>query len=114
IAFRRKVDPGMLDAFIAKKSGDVQDLAGYAAQIQAVLGHDTFERLPQIGCPTLILTGDDDQIIPAASSEVLRERISGSQLRMILGAGHLFFIERPGETYSQLREFLAEEVHASS
>jgi pimeloyl-ACP methyl ester carboxylesterase len=105
-AFARGADGRMLEAFIEKKSKDVQDPAGYAAQIQAALTHDTYDRLSQIGAPTLILTGDDDQVIPGASSDVLHERIPGSRLERIRGAGHLFFIERPETTLELLESFL--------
>ena len=106
-AFASDVDPALLQTFIDKKSGDVQDPAGYAAQIQAVLAHDTGERLAATAAPTLILTGDDDRVIPAASSDALHERIAGSRLAVVAGAGHLFFIEQPAETLALLDEFLA-------
>jgi pimeloyl-ACP methyl ester carboxylesterase len=105
-AFAHGVDGALLDAFIEKKSKDVQDPAGYAGQIQAVLAHDTYERLPQITAPTLILTGDDDQVIPGESSDVLHERIPGSRLEVINGTGHLFFIEQPDATLLLLESFL--------
>jgi 3-oxoadipate enol-lactonase len=105
-AFARDVDPQVLAAFIEKKSRDVQDPAGYRAQIQAVLTHDSYERLPSIAAPTLIITGDDDRIIPAAGSEVLGQRIPGSVLHVVRGAGHLFFVERPQEIARVLEAFL--------
>ena len=52
-AFARGVDGAVLEAFIEKKSRDVQDPRGYRAQIQAVLAHDTHERLPGLAAPTL-------------------------------------------------------------
>ena len=106
-AFASGVDRDLLGRFIAKKSADAQDPAGYAAQIQAVLAHDTAARLGEISAPTLVLTGDDDRVIPGESSELLRERIPGARLEVIAGAGHLFFIERPAETLRLLEEFLA-------
>jgi 3-oxoadipate enol-lactonase len=106
-AFASDVDGGLLAGFVAKKSRDVQDADGYGAQIAAVLGHDTGARLQEIAAPTLVLTGDDDRVIPAASSEVLRERIPHARLEVIPGAGHLFFIEKPGETLALLEDFLA-------
>ena len=105
-AFARGVDPSAVEALVAKKSNDAQDPEGYAAQIGAVLAHDSFDRLPQIAAPTLIVTGDDDQIIPAPSSDVLHERIPGSRLETVEGAGHLFFLERPEETLRLLESFL--------
>ena len=105
-AFARDVDPELLERFVEKKSGDVQDIAGYRAQVAAVLAHDTYARLPEIGSPTLVLTGDDDQVIPAPSSQVLHDRIPDSLLYVIRGAGHLFFLERPDETVRALESFV--------
>ena len=108
-AFARGVDGAVLEAFIEKKSRDVQDPRGYRAQIQAVLAHDTHARLPALAVPTLILTGDDDQVIPGASSEVLLERIPGSTLGLLPGAGHLFFIEETERTRELIEAFLADD-----
>ncbi len=105
-AFARDVDADLLRAFIAKKSLDVQDPVGYQGQIQAVIAHDTADRLDRIRAPTLILTGDDDQIIPGESSRLLADRIPNAALRIIAGTGHLFFLERPGETIEIVSEFL--------
>jgi 3-oxoadipate enol-lactonase len=105
-AFASGVDPELVARFVAKKSRDVQDPEGYQAQIAAALSHDTYDRLPLIDRPTLILTGDDDRVIPAPSSDPLRQRIPGSRLVLIEGTGHLFFIERLDETVRVLEEFL--------
>ena len=105
-AFAAGVDGHFLERFIEKKSGEVQDAAGYAGQIAAAVGHDTYDRLPQLARPTLIVTGDGDRVIPGASSEVMHERIPGSRLEVVAGAGHLFFLERPEATLRLLDEFL--------
>jgi pimeloyl-ACP methyl ester carboxylesterase len=106
LAFARDVDHDMLDRFTEKKAKDVQDPEGYAAQIDAVLSHDTYDRLPEIQAPTLILTGDDDRIIPAPCSDVLHLRIPHSRLEVIEGTGHLFFLEKPDETIELVQGFL--------
>jgi pimeloyl-ACP methyl ester carboxylesterase len=45
-------------------------------------------------------------VIPAASSAVLHEGIPGSTIKVIEGAGHLFFVERPEESRRLLDDFL--------
>jgi 3-oxoadipate enol-lactonase len=105
-AFAAGARTELLGPFIEKKVGDVQDPEGYRGQIAAALAHDTYDRLPRIACPTLILTGDGDRVIPGASSEVLRERIPGSRLEVVAEAGHLFFLEQPDESVRLLDEFL--------
>jgi 3-oxoadipate enol-lactonase len=105
-AFAPGVDGEFLERFVEKKSGDVQEPEGYRGQIAAAVSHDTYDRLPQIARPTLIVTGDSDRVIPGASSDVMRERIAGSRLEVVAGAGHLFFLERPEATLRLLDEFL--------
>jgi pimeloyl-ACP methyl ester carboxylesterase len=106
-AFAPGVDGDMLERFVDKKAADVQDPEGYRGQIAAALSHDTYDRLPRIDRPTLIVTGDSDRVIPGASSTVLHERIPGSRLEVVRGAGHLFFLERPDESVRLLEDFLA-------
>jgi pimeloyl-ACP methyl ester carboxylesterase len=106
-AFAPGVDPAFLDAFIAKKSRDVQDPEGYAGQIAAALAHDAAGRLHRIAAPTLILTGDADQVIPPASSRVLHERIPDARLIELPGTGHLFFLEQPEASARLVETFLA-------
>jgi 3-oxoadipate enol-lactonase len=105
-AFTENVDAGLLERFIDKKSGDVQSEEGYRAQIAAVLSHDAGERLTGIGHETLVITGHDDRVIPAANSELLGSAIPNARLAVIPSAGHLFFVERPAETLAELRAFL--------
>jgi pimeloyl-ACP methyl ester carboxylesterase len=73
----------------------------------AALAHDTAARLGSISAPPLVLTGDDDRVIPGESSGLLRERIPDARLEVIPGAGHLFFIERPEQTLQLLERFLS-------
>jgi pimeloyl-ACP methyl ester carboxylesterase len=105
-AFAPGVDGEFLTRFIEKKSGDVQEPEGYRGQIAAAVNHDTYDRLPGLSPPTLIVTGDSDRVIPAPSSHVLHERIPGSRLEVVADAGHLFFLERPAQSLRLLDEFL--------
>lgn len=111
--FAEDVDHPLLEAYIEKKSRDVQDPAGYAAQIDAVRAHDATERLGAIEVPTLVLTGDQDRIVPAENSRLLAGRIPAAQLRVIAGTGHLFFLERPDATVEILEGFLASPTAVS-
>ncbi len=54
-----------------------------------------------------MITGDDDSVIPAGGSGPLVERIPRARLHTVHGAGHLFFVEEPGETLRVLGDFLA-------
>jgi pimeloyl-ACP methyl ester carboxylesterase len=60
-------------------------------------------RLPQ---PTLVLTGDDDPIVPTINGHILARLIPDARLRIIPDAGHLFLLERPAEIAALVAEFL--------
>jgi 3-oxoadipate enol-lactonase len=70
---------------------------GFSGQAQAIAGHDTYDRLPQIKAPTLVIAGDADRIIPADNSKVLASRIPGAELVIVKNAGH-GFTEAPEAT----------------
>lgn len=87
-------------------------LDGIKGQNAAILGHNTYDRLPQITAPTLVLAGEDDPMIPAANSRILAERIPNARLRVWPGLRHGFNAERPDEVNAELLAFL--DAHAGT
>ncbi|MBU1274797.1 MAG: alpha/beta hydrolase [Proteobacteria bacterium] len=77
-------------------------------QWNAVLGHDTYDRLPQIQAPTLVLTGDADVLIPPGNSEILAQRIPGAKLAVIPGGGHQILVEQPAPCNQAVLAFLGD------
>jgi len=61
---------------------------GFLGQLSAVLAHSTGFRLRKITCPTVIVTGDDDILVPKKNSELLAKRIRGAALEIVPDAGH--------------------------
>ena len=76
------------------------------AQAAAVRDFDTCERLAGVRVPTLVITGDRDELAPPANSRVVADRIPGAQLAVIPGVAHNFFWEAQDETVRLLREFI--------
>src|SRR5918999_55781 len=64
------------------------------------------DRLTEIDCPTLIVWGERDSLLPVRHGREFARRIRGSRLRVIRGAGHLPMVERPTEVNAALLEFL--------
>lgn len=56
--------------------------------------------------PTLIVWGDQDEIIPVDHAHAAHEAIPGSRLEIIEGAGHFPHVECPEEFLEALLEFL--------
>jgi 3-oxoadipate enol-lactonase len=75
----------------------------FKRHLDATYGLKTYERLPQISIPTLVITGAKDVLIPARNSEIIAERIPGAKLHIIPSAGHAFFNEAREEF---LKEFV--------
>ena len=83
------------------------DPAAYAAACRAVGTVDCTSRLGSLGCPTLVVVGDQDPGTPPAAARRLREAIPGARLVVIDGASHLSNVGRPDAFNTALLEFLA-------
>jgi pimeloyl-ACP methyl ester carboxylesterase len=72
-----------------------QNLIGFLRQLEAVVTHDTLDRVADIRCPTLVSVGEDDILLPPRFSRELAARMPGARLDLVPGAGHVYFWERP-------------------
>ncbi|HEV8683283.1 MAG TPA: alpha/beta fold hydrolase [Actinomycetota bacterium] len=77
-------------------------------QWEAMREFDSYDRLPRVRVPTLILHGAQDLTIDPENARVLAERIPGSRLVMLDGAGHVYHWERPDEASRVVLEFVRE------
>ncbi|HEX4116664.1 MAG TPA: alpha/beta hydrolase [Solirubrobacteraceae bacterium] len=73
-------------------------------QMQAIAGHDTSARLPQINAPTQVVHGTLDQLLPVQNGHMVAGLIPNSQLEIFEGVGHMFFLEEPERTARLVRE----------
>jgi pimeloyl-ACP methyl ester carboxylesterase len=85
-------------------------LPAYEAQLAAFKAHDAYSRLPSIRMPSLILAGGRDILIPPENSRILARIIPGARLQVIEGAGHIFWISHPEETFSRLADFPDKDI----
>jgi 3-oxoadipate enol-lactonase len=67
---------------------------GAALQLEARRQHDTWDRLANIACPTLVCGGRFDGIAPPANSERMAHEIPGADLALFDG-GHGFLWQDP-------------------
>jgi 3-oxoadipate enol-lactonase len=82
------------------------NLEAYRAQLDAYRAFDIGDRISEICAPTLVIAGDSDILIPPENGRILAEKIPGAEFCEIEGAGHLFWISHPNETYSAVAGFL--------
>jgi len=82
--------------------------AGTAGHFKADLSHETRDRLPRIGCPALVVHGDEDLITLPWYNRTVAGLIPGASYRTIAKAGHLAWLERPDELNDLIEAFLAD------
>ena len=84
------------------------DPAGVAEALYCLMTRpDSTDLLPRIGCPTLVVAGEEDQLTPVDVHQEMHRAIAGSELVVIPQAGHLSSLERPVAFNAALKQFLA-------
>jgi pimeloyl-ACP methyl ester carboxylesterase len=63
------------------------------------------KRLGRIQCPTLLVWGDDDKLVPPAYGEAYRQHIPGAELKLIAKCGHMPMFEREAEFVDIIANF---------
>jgi len=108
-----KVSQGLRDSFWLQ--GMMCGLKGAYDCIKAFSETDFTEDLKKIDVPTLILHGDDDQIVPIADSALLSSKIvKGATLKVIPGAPHGMCSTLKDQINAELLAFLQRSQQASA
>ena len=76
-------------------------------QMQATLAHDTSSRLASLDVPTLVVHGDEDQMLDVSNAGQIAALIPGARLETFEDTGHLFWWERPQESAALVRDHVA-------
>jgi len=82
---------------------------GYLYQLAAGAGWTSVPFLPLIRQPTLIMSGDDDPIIPLANARLMHRLIPDSRLHVYEG-GHLGLVTEAAKLAPVVSQFLAASV----
>jgi poly(3-hydroxyalkanoate) depolymerase len=100
-----RTDPGRVTAAM-NAHNRVGSPRGYLYQLTAGLGWTSVPFLPRLRQPTLIMSGDDDPIIPVANARLMHRLIPDSQLHVYSG-GHLSLVTEAAELAPVVSRFLA-------
>lgn len=94
---------------VVKELLQVPPLPAYARKLhsQASAEHDSWDLLPTINTPTLVIHGSQDQLNPTANAPLLAERIPGAELSLVQGGRHGYHVEFREEVSRIVKEFLA-------
>lgn len=69
------------------------------------VGYDVVERLGEISCPTLVVSGSEDALLPVTEQQLLHEKIKGSVYVTVNGSGHASMYENPSVFVSLVTGF---------
>jgi 3-oxoadipate enol-lactonase len=82
--------------------------------LAVAVSHSTGHRLKHISCPTVVVTGADDALIPVVNSHRMAKRIPGAVLEEIRDCGHDMITIAPEAVYDSLRRLRSMRGNASA
>jgi pimeloyl-ACP methyl ester carboxylesterase len=92
---------------LVHEMGDDIGADAFVRQLTAIISRaDSRPSLAWIKCPTLVLTGDEDNTIPNALSVEMADGIHGAKLVILQNCGHLPQVEQKQATADALVEWL--------
>jgi pimeloyl-ACP methyl ester carboxylesterase len=97
--------PGPLAAEQLRGSGK----PGFIDAFHALSHYPIRDRLSQISCPTLIVWGDTDRLVPTRDADVFEELIPKARKVIYEDTGHVAMLERPSVFNAELTRFLNEK-----
>jgi poly(3-hydroxyalkanoate) depolymerase len=81
-------------------------VVGYLGQLWATWAWTSLPWLRGLSMPTLVMSGDDDPIIPLPNARLLAWLIPEAVLHVVEGGGHLFLLEEPDASARVIDGFL--------
>jgi pimeloyl-ACP methyl ester carboxylesterase len=82
---------------------------GFTDALDAMLDYPLRDRLEKIGCPTFIVWGDKDRLVPVRDAAIFEELIPDARAVIYEDTGHLTMMERPARFNRDVDAFLHEE-----
>jgi len=86
---------------------------GYSMQVLGAMGWSSLPFLSRIPHDTLVISGDDDPLIPVVNAETLARRIPRARLEIVRRSGHLFLCDEAKRLSVRVSRFLDAGAGAS-
>lgn len=98
----------LIEMLVAQRERNPTPGPTFKAQWDSIMLSDRSEVVSEIRCPSLVIHGDLDPLVPVRNGRMLAERIPDARFVLLEGCGHLPHLERPEESAKAIRDFLAE------
>ncbi len=95
------------EQFIELANVDLERSRGFLNSVAALAGHDGFARAGGVRCPTLVLWGEHDRMVPSAEAADWANAIPGATRHIFAGVGHCPHFEAMQQFHELLLKFLA-------
>jgi len=83
---------------------------GFMPALDAMLHYPLRDRLAEIACPTLIIWGDKDRLVPVKDADEFERLIDDSRKVIYADTGHTPMFERPARFNADVHAFLQEQA----
>jgi 3-oxoadipate enol-lactonase len=90
-------------------SAHTLDAAAWGAALGALMQPGRLihmDALEDVRCPTLLLVGSEDPIVPVSAMREVADRVSESELAVVAQAGHSAYFEKPEEVNRLILDFI--------
>ncbi len=78
---------------------------GFMPALESLLDYDFTDRLGEIGCPTLLVWGREDILVPVEDADEFERRVPDARKVVFDETGHMPMLEQPGEFNDLLMRF---------
>lgn len=99
----RKANPIIIQAISEGITGT--SVNGFAGCCEAISHINTFDRLHEITCPTLIMVGENDHGTPPHMAQAMKEKMPDASFFEIPNAGHISNVEQSAIFNQHLMNF---------
>ena len=86
---------------------------GFSDAFEAILSYDFRHRLGEIGCPVLVIQGEDDILVPLGDAIEFCDLIPSAKLLTMADTGHVPMFERPVQFNDALLNFITAPTNAN-
>ena len=98
--------PDIIEQYISMRVEFWPPTHSFLRQAEAVVTHNTYDRLPRIVAPTLVISGSADRQVPVENAKILASNIPNAELFILDNMGHGFIVEAAEQTNKAIINFL--------
>ncbi len=103
------VDPKTVDRFVEHMLLPNAKLAFMSTLLGIKNANDITTRMQQITVPTLIIWGNEDQVIPVEHADSFVSSISNCKFQLMRNCGHTPYVEEPRKFFKIVMDFRNED-----